>query len=185
LLLKNELPKLNEHFDKNEMTIEMFATDWVLGLFASIIPLQHMGRFYDNFFKDKWNYFYKTVLVFLKDIQEELLQEEEMCDVLVTLKTLATPLRSDCSPRPSKRSFKSTILSTLNKFGQDTEESSEEAYPSPTKQGAMRIISGIRDIFTKQQYECDWGSVLKRAQSYQIKDPKAVKEYIIHYDLTH
>lgn len=138
------------------MRVEMFATDWVLGLFASIIPLEHMGRFYDNFFKEKWHFFYKIVLVFLKDIQEELLQEEEMCDVLVTLKTLATPLRSDYSPVPSKRSFKSTILSTFNKMGNDTEESSISVYTSPNKNNGFSIISSIRDIFTKQQYDCDW-----------------------------
>jgi hypothetical protein len=78
LLLEDELPSLYDHFVKSEMRIEMFATDWILGLFSSIIPLQQMGLFYDNFFKHDWNFFYKIVLVFLKDIQKELLQEDEM-----------------------------------------------------------------------------------------------------------
>lgn len=153
VLLEDELPSLNQHFDKYDMTIEMFAMDWVLGLFASIIPLEHMGRFYDSFFDEKWTFFYKVVLVFLKDIQAELLQEEEMCDVLFTLKTLATPIRSDYSPMTSKRSFKSTILSTFNKKGQDTVVSSDEKYESPNRNGAFKIIQGVMDIFAKKQYE--------------------------------
>lgn len=131
LLLDKDLPKLSEHFEKNQMTIEMFAMDWILGLFASIIPISTMGVFFDNFFKEKWFFFYKVVLVFLKDVQTELLQEEEMCDVLVTLKTLATPLRSDYSPINGERSYKSTVLSTLNQGDSDVGRSYDEVYVSP------------------------------------------------------
>lgn len=185
ILIKEELPKLSEHFIKNEMTIGMFATDWILGLFASIISLDYMGRFYDHFFEERWMFFYKTVIVFLKDIQAELLQEEEMCDVLVTLKTLATPLRSEYSPIPSKKNLKSTILSTFNKFGNETEESPRDVFISPNKNQGFSILGSVRDIFSKKQYECDWYGILNRAQKYKIKSTQAVKEYCINYDLTH
>jgi hypothetical protein len=152
-LIKEELPKLSEHFIKNEMTVGMFATDWILGLFASVISLDYMGRFYDHFFEERWMFFYKTVIVFLKDIQSELLQEEEMCDVLVTLKTLATPMRSDYSPVPAKKSLKSTILSTFNKFGSDAEEPNQNTFSSPNKRQGFSIMSSVREIFSKKQYE--------------------------------
>ena len=130
-------------------------------------------------------FFYKTVIVFLKDIQSELLQEEEMCDVLVTLKTLATPMRSDYSPVPTKKSFKSTILSTFNKFGNDSEEPSQSTFSSPNKKQGFSIMSSVREIFTKKQYEWDWYGILNRAQKYNIKSTKSVKEYCVNYDLTH
>ena len=185
LMLDKEIPKLSEHFDKNQMNIEMFAMDWILGLFSSIIPLKDMSFFYDNFFQEKWLYFYKIVMVYLKDVQAELLQEEEMCDVLFTLKTLATPLRNDYSPMPGDRSFKSTVLSTLNKESKDNGESYYEIYDSPKKKGAFRIFNDLIDIFTKKQYDCDWMSILKRAQTYKVKDLQQIKDYSIKYDLTH
>jgi hypothetical protein len=46
-----------------------------------------------NFFIEKWRYFYKVVLTFLGQIEQELLDEEELGNVLMTLKNLAaTPL---------------------------------------------------------------------------------------------
>lgn len=170
LILDQEIPKLSEHFDNNEMKIEMFAIDWILGLFSSIIPIQYMGKFYDNFFTNEWYFFYKVVMVFLKDIQTELLQEEEMWDVLVTLKTLATPLRSDNSPISSHRNFKSTVLSTLNKGSNDSEVSSEHLYfESPQKKGTFSILQDIVGVFTKKQYDWDWMSILNRARTYNLK----------------
>ena len=183
LILDQELPQLSEHFDNNEMKIEMFAIDWILGLFSSIIPIQHIGKFLDNFFIDKWYFFYKIVIVFLKDIQTELLQEDEMCDVLVTLKTLATPLRNDHSPITSHRNFKSTVLSTLNKGSNDSEGSSEKVFESPRKKGTFSILQDLIGIFTKKQYDCDWLSILNRAKTYKIKNWSDINKYIIKYDL--
>lgn len=78
VIIKHELPKLSQHFDNNEINVAMFATDWIFGLFSHVIQLDSMGKFLDNFFEGRWHFFYKMVTVFLKDIQSELLQEEEM-----------------------------------------------------------------------------------------------------------
>ena len=182
LLIEEELPELAEHFVKNEMRVEMFATDWILGLFSSIIPIQQMGMFLDNFFKNKWDFFYKIVLVFLRDIQKELLQEEEMWDVLVTLKSLATPLRSEHSPAPSHRSFKTSIFS---RFKKESEYSTDKRFHSPVKGKGFGFMDSIRDIFKEKQYTWDWMNILKKATTYKIKNPAIVCQYIIKYELTH
>jgi hypothetical protein len=71
----------------------MFATDWILTLFSNLIPLESHHVFMTNFFIEKWRYFYKVVLTFLGQIEQELLDEEELGNVLMTLKNLAaTPL---------------------------------------------------------------------------------------------
>ena len=71
----------------------MFAMDWILTLFSVLIPIESHHIFLTNFLIDGWNYFYKVVIVFLKSIETDLLNEEELCDVLITLKSLATPAR--------------------------------------------------------------------------------------------
>ena len=69
------------------MQVEMFATDWIIALFCSTIPLNKLAYFFDKFFAEGWTFFYKIVISFLREIEEQLLQEEEMCDILNMLKT--------------------------------------------------------------------------------------------------
>lgn len=37
-LIKHYLPKLHQHFQDNDIMIEMFASPWILSLFCSVIP---------------------------------------------------------------------------------------------------------------------------------------------------
>ena len=69
----------------------MFATDWILTIFSSLIPLNIHSIFISNFLKEGWIYFYNVVLTFLKEIEEDLLEQNEFGDVLITLKNYATP----------------------------------------------------------------------------------------------
>jgi len=71
----------------------MFAMDWILTLFSVLIPIESHHIFLTNFMIEGWYYFYKVVILFLKSIEKELLNEDELCDVLLTLKHLATPAR--------------------------------------------------------------------------------------------
>ncbi len=72
----------------------MFATDWILTLFAILIPGESHTIFMMNFLVEGWVFFYKLVLSFLQSIEKELLSEEEIGNVLMTLKDLAaTPGR--------------------------------------------------------------------------------------------
>jgi hypothetical protein len=46
----------------------MFASDWIFGLFASVVPLEDMKVFYDNFFEKKWVFFYSIVLSIIESL---------------------------------------------------------------------------------------------------------------------
>ena len=80
------LPRLHLHFVNYNMQVEMFATDWIIGLFCSTVPLGKLAHFFDKFFEEGWKYFYKVVIAFLNEIEKELLQEDEMCEILNSLK---------------------------------------------------------------------------------------------------
>jgi hypothetical protein len=60
----------------------MYASEWIFGLFSSVVPLEMMGDFYQSFFSQKWIFFYKLVLTILKTHQKELLCEEELYSIL-------------------------------------------------------------------------------------------------------
>ena len=84
--IQRQLPQLYDHFCMYNITVEMFATEWVIGLFCSVIPLEQIGVFLDSFFEYRWEFFYKVVVAFLAEIEEDLKQEEELSDILNSLK---------------------------------------------------------------------------------------------------
>lgn len=60
----------------------MYASEWIFGLFSSVIPLDKMNAFFTRFFSDKWIFFYKLILSILKFLEQELLQEDEIWSIL-------------------------------------------------------------------------------------------------------
>lgn len=81
-LLEKHLPELHNHFVHHNIKAEMYASEWIFGLFSSVVPLEFMGDFYSCFFTQRWIYFYKLVLTILKTHQAELLCEEELYSIL-------------------------------------------------------------------------------------------------------
>ncbi len=65
-LLEKHLPELHSHFVVHNTRAEMYASEWIFGLFSSVVPLELMGEFYSCFFAQRWIYFYKLVLTILK-----------------------------------------------------------------------------------------------------------------------
>ena len=64
----------------------MFSTDWILTLFASLIPIEKHHSFLTDFFRKGWASFYDLVLTFLEKVERRLLDEDELGNVLITLK---------------------------------------------------------------------------------------------------
>lgn len=65
----------------------MYASDWIFGLFASVIPLEKMSAFFSKFYQFKWIFFYKLILSILKFLEKELLQEDELWNILNQIKS--------------------------------------------------------------------------------------------------
>lgn len=72
-LVTSNLTDLSAHFMEHNLKVEMYASDWIFGLFASVIPLEQMGAFFSKFFKHRWIFFYQLILSILKSLEKELL----------------------------------------------------------------------------------------------------------------
>jgi len=67
----------------------MYASDWIFSLFSSVLPENQTkvtASFFNQFFKYKWEFFYKLVLTILEHIQDKLLEAEDMFSVLQQIK---------------------------------------------------------------------------------------------------
>lgn len=52
------MPGVKAKFEEKGVVEEMYVTEWVFGLFSSVVPLKDMAQFLNLFFKHKWIFFY-------------------------------------------------------------------------------------------------------------------------------
>ena len=58
LLIQANLPELHSRLVRFNLRANIYAGEWIFGLFASVIPCEHYGVFFDEFFEKKWSFFY-------------------------------------------------------------------------------------------------------------------------------
>lgn len=73
-LIHQFLPKLASHFDKEQMHITMFCTQWLLTVFTSSFPFELVTRAWDCFLFEGWKVVYRVMLALLQRFQGDLLQ---------------------------------------------------------------------------------------------------------------
>ena len=86
ILIKCNLPKLQCHLVEHNIRAQMYASEWIFGLFASVIPCEHMNLFLDKFFQHKWVFFYSLILTILKKHEDQILNEEDFYCILHQIK---------------------------------------------------------------------------------------------------
>ena len=77
ILIQANLPILHKRLTESSIKPIVFASEWIFGLFASVIPCEFMGDFFDSFFKHKWIFFYQLILTLLKNHETEISDAEE------------------------------------------------------------------------------------------------------------
>ena len=85
MLVKKHLPDLSEHFAEHQVRPEMYASDWIFSLFSSVLPETNSkvtASFFTQFFKYKWEFFYKLILSILEHIEARLLEAQDMFNIL-------------------------------------------------------------------------------------------------------
>ena len=86
LLIKANLSTLHNTLAECNIRANVYASEWIFGLFASVIPCQFMGEFFDMFFKHKWIFFYQLILTLLKKYEKEICGEEDFYQFMRQLK---------------------------------------------------------------------------------------------------
>ena len=99
-LIKEKLPELACVFDKHGIRVDMFASNWIIGLFSDIVPwtkivsiphdLSWQNIFYSYFFKQGWIYVYKVTLQLLALYKHEFTDSSDCHDALAHLKSKST-----------------------------------------------------------------------------------------------
>ncbi len=78
ILIREKFDDLYQHFVSlptstlkcdHKICVEMFASTWILTIFATDIPLEKMSYFYDRFFARRWVFFYELMLSILKYLE--------------------------------------------------------------------------------------------------------------------
>ena len=86
LLILEHLKPIYKHFVNYNIQVEMYASDWIFTLFSNVIPIGQIHHFFYSFFKHGWIFFYKFSLTFLKTIQQQLLEANDLSEILTIIK---------------------------------------------------------------------------------------------------
>lgn len=86
LLILDKFRDLHNHFAEYKIINEMYATEWCLTLFGSIVPVQDMVVILNRFFTEGWSFFYKLVLVILRRLEDRIISTKDPVDILSPLK---------------------------------------------------------------------------------------------------
>lgn len=89
MLVKEHLPDLAKHFEEHQVRTEMYASDWIFSLFASVLPETNSkvtAAFFTFFFRYRWEFFYKLILSILEHIQDTILECNDMFSTLQQIK---------------------------------------------------------------------------------------------------
>ena len=76
-LVSIHLPEIHDVFTRNNVQAVIYASEWLFGLFSTVIPVEKMGLFFSQFFCDGWLFFYKLVMQFLSQNLSRFLANED------------------------------------------------------------------------------------------------------------
>lgn len=87
-LLIEHLSELFEHLNRNGIVVQMFATEWCLTLFTSLLSLENSCYFLTKFFEFGWVFFYKFVIEVLDRLKDKILLIDNTMEILDILKPI-------------------------------------------------------------------------------------------------
>jgi hypothetical protein len=73
-LINHFNPRLARHFDKENIHITMFATQWLLTMYTSSFPFEVVTRIWDAFLAEGWKVAYRIMLALLERAQPRLMK---------------------------------------------------------------------------------------------------------------
>ena len=91
---EENMPALYSHFKKNQITSDLYITDWIFALFSKSLPLDVACRVWDVFCRDGEEFLFRTSLGILK-MHEEVLLHMDFCHMVQLLTKLPDDLSGD------------------------------------------------------------------------------------------
>jgi len=78
-----------QDLDNSGVPTQLHSMELIMGLFGTMLPVEHMTHLMDNFIHYGWNFFYKLLIVFYKEIEPRILKLEDAFDVVELVKSYA------------------------------------------------------------------------------------------------
>ena len=77
------------------VSTELHSMELIMGMFGTMLPLIEMSKFFDCFIWWKWDFFYWLLIIFYKEIENEILQLEDSFDIVELVKSYSY-LSNEC-----------------------------------------------------------------------------------------
>mmetsp|Transcript_10136 Transcript_10136/g.18995 ORF Transcript_10136/g.18995 Transcript_10136/m.18995 type:complete len:664 (+) Transcript_10136:230-2221(+) len=87
-------PRLAKHFDREQIHISMFATQWLLTMYTSSFPFDVVTRVWDAFLSEGWKVAYRVMLGLL-EMSQSLLMKMKFEDILNYFKEMPFEIDSN------------------------------------------------------------------------------------------
>lgn len=134
-LLKDQLPKLYEHFEQNGVETHMFASQWFLTLFTARFPLYLVFHILDVFLLDGMQILFQVALTLLNEVENEL----RLLDFEGILKYFRVTLPKRCrSTTFARRLMKKACERKVKKLKQYRDEFLAQKEMAEKKEAAMK-----------------------------------------------
>eukprot|EP00826_Nyctotherus_ovalis_P002636 TRINITY_DN10531_c0_g1_i1.p4 TRINITY_DN10531_c0_g1~~TRINITY_DN10531_c0_g1_i1.p4 ORF type:complete len:125 (+),score=44.35 TRINITY_DN10531_c0_g1_i1:2007-2381(+) len=122
----------------------MFATEWILTLFTSVVPIEQTGAIFTKFFCESWLFLYKFVIHLLKTHEEAILQKDDITEMMATLKNLKAEENSGLASFPLFRKI-FNIISWKDLIHESSQQKLNEK--------RLKSLMGSYDLET-MQFKC-------------------------------
>lgn len=134
-LLKDQMPKLYEHFEQNGVESHMFASQWFLTLFTARFPLYLVFHILDVFLLDGMQILFQVALTLLNEFENEL----RMLDFEGILKYFRVTLPKRCrSTTFARKLMKKACERKVKKLKQYRDEYLAQKELAEKKEAAMK-----------------------------------------------
>lgn len=143
-LMKDQMPKLHEHFERNGVETHMFASQWFLTLFTARFPLYFVFHILDVFLLDGMPILFQVALTLLSEFEMDL----RTLDFEGILKYFRVILPKQCrSIKTARRLMKKACERKVKKLKQYREEFLAQKLAEEKKEAAMKEMDEERNKY--------------------------------------
>lgn len=169
-LLKDQLPKLHEHFEIHGVETHMFASQWFLTLFTARFPLYLVFHILDVFLLDGMPILFQVALTLLSEFENELRE----LDFEGILKYFRVTLPKRCrSTAFARKLMKKACERKVKKLKQYREEFLAQKELDEKKEAAMKEYE-LRFEEERKQFKADIVSLKTKLR--QVEDRNKTEE---------